>query len=179
MSTSLPIKNSSLYAKPHLQPHHLRVSGYYVPVVHILNPTQIESTGASHRIISDTELDRIVTCKYLRCFSPARANWHIQLSSCPSTVAKASRSSGEILSYVQRRKSTSGWSITVRSSSHFLYPSLVMTVCLETGGLFRMAVKLMMAHATTNTEVCVPIPSSALILPNTEYCIDIVIMCHS
>jgi len=80
--------------------------------------SSLNSTQATHRIISDTELDKIVT----------------------SELVSLHRGQGlEIL-----------WRDSLKCPTEEEYIGMVNN---KTGGLFRLAVKLMMAYATTNTEV--------------------------
>ena len=60
-----------------------------------------------------------------------------------------------MLWYAPRKKNTSPWSTTVSRASRF--PTEYLRGVLETGGLFRIGIKLMMACGTTSTDMYGPV----------------------
>lgn len=77
-----------------------------------------------------------------------------QPSFCLYTEVKVSSCCGEILSGVRPKVTTSRWFKTVESHSVTIDKNWEVYFP-ETGGLFRMAIKLMMAFSRVNTDVYV------------------------
>ena len=85
-------------------------------------------------------------------------------------MAKDWRFFGATLSVALLRRSTLPWSIIVVSTVRFLIGGHMLTGIMssETGGLFRIAIKLMMACATTNVDVYVLIYMTLLTQPDVR-----------
>lgn len=107
------------------------------------------------RLIDDTELDRLVTGA---CYLVHNVDYYAtnsQRRCCVYTEDRVLSSYGEIRYSALQKRSTCLWSTIVRAGLTSASVQRFTVLALETGGLFRVAVKLMMACATTNVDVYV------------------------